>query len=491
MQELKIKDVGPIQQLTIPIPEEGGVVCLYGQQGAGKSMAVEAAKTLLLGEGRVPVRDRAAKGSVEGFGVKVSFGRSTRRTGELECLSLESELDLDTLVNPGLKDENAADAKRIKALIQLTGAKADPALFTPLFTDANEQAAILGPDSLSTDDLVEMAAKVKRDLEKAARKAEDLAENHQGSAKALQEQTREIDLTAPSDSQTLQNALEEALQEQSRLKQQAEDAAEVDKRQAEASEKLARAKAAYTGPTEDKANEAMQEATKQAQAMKLEWEAAAEKARQAERDYQQAGLNAQHAISVWQQARTHAGLLTDLGQILDSPRSYAPQQTDLEEAAVAVTKAREALEHGAAVRKAKEAQAEATRHLEQVVEARKTAQRLRDAAKQTDEILSQAVHSDTLWIEAGRLVLNTERGVELFSELSCGERLLIAVDIALEQADRYGLNQTALLTVGQSAWSELSDDSKRMIANHAKERKAVIITAQATDSPLHAEIFQN
>jgi len=100
----------------------------------------------------------------------------------------------------------------------------------------------------------------------------------------------------------------------------------------------------------------------------------------------------------------------------------------------------------------------------------------RDAAHATDEVLSSLVGRVTrrLRVEAGRLVCDTDRGVEAFGELSPGERWRIALEIAVEQLGRGGI-----VTVPQEAWEALDPINRAEIAEIAKQVGVVILTAEA------------
>ena len=109
-----------------------------GRNGVGKTKTLEAIDALVSGRGKVSVKDGALRGEVQGLGVKLTVARSTRRSGELEVVSLEGRLSVADLIDPGLVSPEAADAKRIKALVQLSGQKPDMALFHGLVGGQDE-----------------------------------------------------------------------------------------------------------------------------------------------------------------------------------------------------------------------------------------------------------------------------------------------------------------------------------------------------------------
>lgn len=55
MTTVEIKDIGPIENLSIPVPDGGGVVVFRGKNGVGKSHALAAIDALVTGKGRLSV----------------------------------------------------------------------------------------------------------------------------------------------------------------------------------------------------------------------------------------------------------------------------------------------------------------------------------------------------------------------------------------------------------------------------------------------------
>ena len=175
MREIEIMDIGPVERLTIPIPEEGGVVCLVGSNGSGKSLACQAVQALL-GNGKPVSRDGSLGATVQGLGARLTVGRRASRSGELEIAHLEGQ-DPSLLVDPGLKDPAAADAQRIRTLLTLARAEVDPLEFAALVGGENQLRELCRESSLAERDIPAMAAAIKRDLEAAARKYESESKN--------------------------------------------------------------------------------------------------------------------------------------------------------------------------------------------------------------------------------------------------------------------------------------------------------------------------
>jgi len=56
MPTVEIQNVGPIEHLTLPVPEGGGIVVLRGRNGTGKTLSLDAIDRLTSGRGDVSVR---------------------------------------------------------------------------------------------------------------------------------------------------------------------------------------------------------------------------------------------------------------------------------------------------------------------------------------------------------------------------------------------------------------------------------------------------
>ena len=132
MSTIEIKDAGPVESLSIPIPEGGGVVVLIGPNGAGKDLSIDAIKSALGGKQKPTLRDGAKFGSVDLPGVHLTITSSVRKKGEAECASVGGDLDYSQFVDPKKKDPVAADKDRISLLCKIHGIEADRAKFYEL-----------------------------------------------------------------------------------------------------------------------------------------------------------------------------------------------------------------------------------------------------------------------------------------------------------------------------------------------------------------------
>jgi hypothetical protein len=78
-------------------------------------------------------------------------------------------------VDPGIDDPAKADVRRIRALVQLGGTKPDISLFAAVLPPGIDHRELFSAAAVEATDPVEMAARVKRDLEAAARREADRA----------------------------------------------------------------------------------------------------------------------------------------------------------------------------------------------------------------------------------------------------------------------------------------------------------------------------
>jgi hypothetical protein len=113
---------------------------------------------------------------------------------------------------------------------------------------------------------------------------------------------------------------------------------------------------------------------------------------------------------------------------------------------------------------------------------------LRAAAAGTEGVVLKAladVCGEDLELHNGRLyVTNSERGErELFADLSHGERWRRALDIAVAAVGSKGL-----LVCRQEAYESLDPHNRRELADYARKLGVVILTAEAAEGELRAEV---
>lgn len=472
MATVSLKNVGPVEQFSFQVPADGGVVVFKARNGRGKSHTLNALDRLSGGKGAVPLRDMARSGEVEGFGAKLTVGKSTRKTGEVEVETLEGRLNLADLVDPGITDPERADAARIKALIQLAAVQPDPSLFYEILGGKEAFEAVCDTKA-KDDDILALAKRVKKEIEEEARQAERISEAEASKRDALRKSAEGIDLNASCDQAKLQADMETAIREQSRLNQQRDEAIRARDASKNMRKRFEEAKSEYQGLSVADAEASYQKAS-------TEEHAAAKALEEAAIRHEAAKLAFFDATKAKQQAEQHAALIASLEGSINCALPAAPSQAEITAADQAVTAAREALARAGVVAKAKADHEQAEKHAATAQRQCEYAKHLRCAATKIDGVLSAQVAKlhTPLYVDEGRLVINTKRGKKtLYAELSMGERWKIVIDLA---ADIVG--EGGVIVIPQDAWEGIDPINRKAIADHARARRVVIFTAECSES---------
>ena len=479
MNEITIKDAGPIDALTIPC--EPGYTVLRGPNDEGKSEALKLCDRLSGGKQKVAKRhDAAGAGSVEGFGARITLGGSVRQAGQLEAYSLSGRFDISELIQPPVKDPVAADKVRMRAFLQLTGAEADITLFRPLYeaaciTDIPESIAII------TSDLVEMASLVKGDMESIARSSEAASQVAEGKAAACKEATEGVDLTGESDAVVLQTAVEAAVAERARTDELYRSITEAKDRSINAKGILDKAESEYSGLSESAASDLVEARSKTL-------EDAHEKINALESKLSDANVYAEQieqehitAVNSHSNAKLHEDTIARCRKAIDESANVGDLTTEEMQAAVdALAIAHEAVKQGALIRNAKEAIALRECHLAKSLECKGKATALRLSARETETILSNAVQSAELTVKDGRLITMKDGKEVFFADRSRGYRCRVAMTIAADQIRKAGAEKAALIVLPQEHWEGLDIDARIGLAKQAKKLGVCVITAEAS-----------
>ena len=481
-----IENVGPIERLSIPLPD-AGVVVLRGRNGAGKSHALAAMDSLLTARGKLPCRDGARSGLVEGVGARLSIGRSTRRTGEAEVATLEGRFDISQLVQPPIKDEEAADKARIKALIQLSGAKADAAEFAALLPDGITLGSLVDSDQQSADP-VTLAGQLKRALESQARGQEKVAAEKRTEATALRQNAGGTDDAGPSLKET-EAAIQEALLAEQAIKQRAKAVQEQIEAAANARRALAELQA---GEAEDVAAVECQlaEARKMVESIRVDRDGLMAEKTEIERRIQECNQRVKSAgetVSSLEAQLDTAERRARRTQVLENVIAAAPEpvpQSDIDNAAIRLAEAKG--RYGLAVQadNARKALEKANNVLEAATAATRRADQLRNAGRALDDVLSGMVGrvTDALRVAGGQLVVAATG--EPFARLSHGEGWRIALEIAANMVGTGGI-----VVVPQEAWEGQDPINRAEIAEIARQVGILIVTAEcAENAEIAAEV---
>lgn len=484
---IQLENIGPIARASFPYLPEGGLIVLRGPQGAGKTISLGALESAVTGKGRPPIKNGERFGRVEAFGVTMVVAKSTQRSGEPEVSVLDGRLSVADLVDPGIKSADAADSHRIKALVSIAGIKPSAELFYPLAGSREEFEAVVSPKATEGDDLVASAERIKREFEAAARKEEDRAEHAEGRARGAREAAAGVDAGAQCDPDALQADLEAAIRVETGLKSQhaAHEKAALVARQAQ--DQLEDAEAGYQGLTLTQALTLEAEAKNAASAAEQAVRAAEEALTRARSQHEAARVALSTAITGRKTAEQHESMVKQWRDQIGASIPPDAPANQIADAGKKVAAARQAVEQGALIRKARQHLTDAEQHGETGAAHRRKAMQLREAAKGIDKVLSDAVAQtgSPLRVENARLVLDTPAGKKLFAELSDGERWMLALDIAID-----AIGERGFIPIPQWAWGELQPANKKAVARHLRERGVTGYTAEATDDEgLTAEVF--
>lgn len=479
MSSVLIENVGAIDRLTIPVPDGGGVVVLRGPNGIGKTTALDGVSALVNGGKPPGLRDGAKRGVIEGLGAKITVGLSSRRSGEIEVRSLEGRLDVSDIVDPGIASVEAADARRIRALVAVSGVSASSETFADLVPGgADEIEANITEKVLGSGDVLEIAGAVKRLLESRARQIETQCENAEGKAKTLAAQAGEVDADQVIDPARLQSDFEDAVRRQQEI-----EAASTAWAKAQAT--VAECEAGLSAGTDAVDIDVLRARSKvlanefdERQKMLVDLEQQVEAARA---DLQQTRNDIRLVDEQMAAAKRDRERVAALRKMLDEAKAVpAVEANQIEAARLCVDMAREAIEKGALLRAAVEKKQQATAAFSEVSALRRQAEKLRASAAGTDGILSDLVAKLGVPLSVKvvdgrtRLVTETDRGLIPFADLSAGERWRVALDIAIEAVGVRGL-----LVIRQEAWEGLDPANRAEIAAHCQKRGAVLLTAEA------------
>jgi hypothetical protein len=474
-------NLGPIPEIEFFL-QSPGVTVLVAPNGSGKSILLDAVQAAAKGTGKLPLRDRARKGRVDAFGATITIGGTCRHTGSFEVTHIEGRFDLASLVDPRIKSPSAADRARIKALVALTGVEASPQLFRDHEAFQNFDTVVQA-ESLSTDDLVEMAAKIKRDYDDAALKCERRAEREYGHASALV--PADVDMTEESDAKVLQEAYNEARDELTRLREQAAQA-EKNKKQFEA------ARAVLEELGEDELQEEKEDLTAFVESVdstvgEIDGQLAALmdeiSALKAKREAtKQKAVESMDRIMVIDNRLDRIASAKEV--VTHQKMSPPPDEEDIQDAEADVALAAAAIEQGVKIREAKEDAKKVQQHRAQAKEYMEMAESYREAGKATDEVLSGCISCEQLRVESDgkstRLMSDHPiRGTGVpYHDLSDGERWTVAIDIGAAQVGKGGL-----LVISQVGWEGIDGANRKHIHEYAAEKGVYILTAEASPDP--------
>ncbi len=477
--EITAQNVGPIENLTVKF-RGYGLTILKAGNGRGKSWFLKAVQGLATSDGGgLPLRRGAEKGSIEGFGARITIGKINRAYGEFQVETIEGRLNLGALFAPGLKDPKAADKRRLNSLLSINGVKGDANLFLarPEFDEATFSHCVT-TDALQEEDLVKQASLIARCYQAEARTWEELAREDLRRAEDNAERCREIDMDAPSDSEALAEEHAEASRMLGVTTNARFVAGEQAKQAKEAQDELARWDAQEVGESVEGAEKGVQSLTEQ-------YDATCERIVALEAELtEQRGVYERERDAL-RTANTHLTLTRNafarreacekaIAKLASDP---GPTEEDEQKAILRLRDAKAAMEKGALVRAAASL-AEQGANFQASHDARKEkADKLRAAAAATDNVLSDAIPAGVLRIKEKRVVIDhpvTDEEV-CYDELSQAQSIHVAVKVGAEAVGEGGL-----LVVDQEAFEGVDHKNREAMHALACALKVYILTAQAT-----------
>ena len=488
MKSIHVNDIGPVTEFEYGM-EAPGVHVLRGRQGAGKTTILRTVQ--LATDGRTDIkptkRDGTRNGTAVVAGKTLRISKKVMEDGEISVDGL-GDLNISDLHSPKFMDAVTRDKHRIKTLIRLAGVAADATVFHDLLGGPERFADIVDDDAIQTDDMVELAARIKRAIEKAAQHFESQAQRAESDALACMKSCEGINLKAPHDEGELQEALSAAIESRAAIEQKRKSASEARERAAKAKAQLdAMPKGATVESCEASLADMIQQRDRAAKhVLSLESQLI-----QARADLTTADGRVESARSTMSAVKSREAMAAGWRADIDAADYIdCPSDQDLNAAIAAVDRATDAQTNGTRIRMALESQERAKKYAGDARIHKDEAESLRKAASMTNEVLSIAVESIPdcpLTIKTNddgdtRLVVKTDRSdAEPFDDLSDGERWPIILRIAA------GKNR--LIVLPQAAFGELSPETRAQLDTLARENDCYILTAQSDDGELRGEPY--
>jgi len=472
MARLKVTNTKAIHNLDVDLTP-GTITVLNGPNGAGKSTTLDVLQSAILKKniGDLQPTDGERAGLVEFDGVTIKVGRRVSFSGEPEgtvCL-VEGGDDILGFINPGIKDPEAADRKRLEKLCAIVGAElTDSDLRKFIGDDLWDDYRSSKASSSKSGGIVETVKTVKRWLEEQAR---DLEARIAGL-------TAEIDTIGPLPASTVEVPDVAAMQRQSdELVGQIRDLQARRKASLEAATALEGLRDVLKDPAllqqQVKNNQAaydvrckdIEETEKRLQEMKQHrsdakflLDATIEELAIAEK--QQSRLE-----TLQQQARD---AVTEQ-EIADAEHKRAEQQRQITEAIVlqdrmkSADQNRQRLASAKSQREKLEAQAESCRA--KAVEAPTMLQKV------VENLEGWTISTDV------RLCCATERSKhEAFSDLSPGLKAVRALELSCMRPGTGSGRKIVVLP--QEVWESLDGKNRQLVHKWTKERGLIVVTGE-------------
>jgi len=511
-QIVTLENVGAIERLEFPVSPKGGVVIFKGRNGSGKSTGIDAVSCLLRGStaGMPTLRDGCQRGKVEGFGASINLSIASRRTSgtpELVVDNIEGKFSISELVNPRSKTNEAADKERLKALITLTGKQADRDTFVSLFSTEDEFRSVVSTASLETTDPVEMARRVKADVDREARKYEEMAQQQQAKLEALKgtyEEFREEDIIPNMEQfqRTQRTVIAHLSELEERHRQNQEKERMIENAKASIDEinvadeeaKIAMAQTDVESADNDERMYAdiISDLRQKIETLEKDYIRqrtellASLSENQIHRDA--AAKRRKYSSSLVETLKTNLERLDTYRKTVEELSQIVPvDMEELQKYRKMADMQAKRVERNAIARQLQTKMEHARSVACEAERLREKAWQLRETGRSCDGVLSELIGKESpLKIVDGRMVLQTGRGETFFSELSDGERWKIAFQTIAPYVRKDG--EIGLVTIPQTGWESLDPQNQALISELAHQHKICVVTAEATADDLMVEV---
>lgn len=502
--KVSIEGVGPIRERVEFSTDGPGVYVWEGPNGSGKSTALRAMGCLAGNDSSgLTVTDGGAEGLVEGYGVTLKIARRRSRGGELAVVSLDPDVDPSLVVDPGIKDADAADLARIAALAAIARVRPDIELFrdglaNELPADADFSKLASG-EAFAAGSIAEQAKRLKLDLEKAAREQERKAELEQAEADALSRNAAKVDPGEVFDELELRGRSERAIERLAEAQAQRTAWLERKERVSNARARMERAATERGGETREEiqgaltaalmaANQAAIESTEAMRAVD-DAELALKEARAIATTKRQEAESASRIVAETEKrlklVDSHEAALADQRAIIEEGEgAEGPSVDALAQLREMKENAARAQERGAVIRAAL-AEREKVQEIAKRAEAlRARAEMIRNAAKACWRVVAERLADfcpPRLVIMDGAIYYDHPKRamVRFHTGVSHGEAWSLVMPAALRAVGRGGM-----LAMRQEAWEGLDPANRAKLVEQVVAADCQLHAAQCTDGAL-------
>lgn len=491
-KKVTINNIGPIGHAEIIL--KPGINRLRGKNESGKSTAIRAVQALTSDAAMETLtpKDGTPVGFVQCGAMTLEIGRRVKRSGFAEVVSIKDPTDIDVLVDPGVKGDDARMRNRIKALLAITGQQITKQDFVDTLPAAVHD--ILEDKVEFVSDPLESAKRVKRAIETYAREYEREADAKNGEILEVIRSMPECPEVLPWTEAELKADLEAAVRRKIELETETRMASEV-AAQVQAAQQQATGLA-----TSEQELRTLLTLKEEADASLRDRQQRMIAATQA-RDEAQAALDRaeracdnahQESVAIAQRVKDISNTVERLREVKNIAERNVPVPPDASEFTVIEEQRNMILKNLEAV-KAKGKQVEAQGRVAMMRDQHKVFEHQavvhREAAQAVYDVLSKKLNAPGLKVKDGEFVLDElGRDGELFDRLSDGKRYQVAIRIATKALRaQHGPEDILVIGIQQKAWEGLDESNQALIEETAIAENVAIVTAQHSMGPLSVE----